>query len=124
MRNEPARVDSYIAALPDDQRAVLERLRSNIRAAAPDAHEGIAYQMPAFYSGTRFLVSYAAFKSHLSLFPASDGVTQQLGNQLGGNFSGQGTIRFTVDTPLSDDVVREIVRIRLLEVADTADQAS
>ena len=65
MRNEPHRVDAYLAALAPEQRDALSRLRATVRAGAPDAHEGIAYGMPAFYSGTRFLVSYAAFKRHL-----------------------------------------------------------
>ena len=120
---EPERVDAYIGALSDGPRAVLERLRATIRAAAPAAAEGISYNMPAFYMGRHFLVSYAAFKNHLSLFPASAGVEDQLGEELRENFAGSGTIRFTVDQPLSDDVVRQIIRIRLTEVAAQASQS-
>src|SRR4051812_12355431 len=58
----PTTVDEYLAALPEDRRAVMEELRAAIVAAAPDAVESIAYQMPAFRShGGQFLVSYAAF---------------------------------------------------------------
>jgi len=124
VKTEPERVDAYIEALPEAPRAVLEQLRSTIRAAAPDAVEGISYNMPAFYLGTRFLVSYAAFKRHLSLFPASGEIERQLGEQLKNNLAGRGTIQFTVDKPLPDDVVREIVRIRLIEVATEADSTA
>ena len=67
-------IEAYMAALPDDQRAVLEALRATIRAAAPEATEQIAYDMPAFKANGRFLVSYAAYKDHFSLFPASGAV--------------------------------------------------
>jgi hypothetical protein len=59
----PTSVDEYMAALPEDRRAVLEELRRTVKAAAPGATETIAYQMPALRSGDRFLVSYAAFKA-------------------------------------------------------------
>ena len=104
-----ARVDAYLAALPDDQRAALERLRANIKAAAPDAVEAISYSMPAFRLGRRVLVYYAAFSDHLSLFPASGSVRDKLGEELRGYFSGKGTIRFTPQQPLPDDLLREIL---------------
>ena len=68
----PTTVDEYIAGLPDDRRAAIEELRRTIRAAAPDAIESIAYLMPAFRTNGQFLVSYAAFKNHYSMFPASE----------------------------------------------------
>jgi uncharacterized protein YdhG (YjbR/CyaY superfamily) len=37
-----------IAAVRDDKRAALERLRKIIRAAVPKAEECISYQLPAF----------------------------------------------------------------------------
>ena len=57
-------VDEYMAALPDARRAVMEQVRGTVRSAAPDATEAIAYNMPAFRLGGRFLVSYEAFKRH------------------------------------------------------------
>jgi uncharacterized protein YdhG (YjbR/CyaY superfamily) len=117
VNSEPERVEAYLAALPDSQRAALERLRATIRGAAPDAVEGIAYKMPAFYSAGRFLVSYAAFKNHLSFFPASGTVIDRLGDELRTHFSGKGTLQFTPEEPLPDDLVRAIVAIRLEEIA-------
>ena len=115
--NGVARVEAYLAALPADQRAALERLRTVIRRAAPGATEGIAYQMPAFYQGTRYLVSYAAFKDHCSFFPASGTVRDKLGDELRRYFSGKGTLQFRADEPLPDELVERIVAIRLEETA-------
>ena len=57
----PTSVEDYLAALPQEARAALEKLRKTIRAAAPEATETISYQMPTFKDNGRFLVSYAAF---------------------------------------------------------------
>jgi uncharacterized protein YdhG (YjbR/CyaY superfamily) len=113
----PATVEAYLAALPAQQRAVLEDLRATIRAAAPDATELIAYGMPAFKSGGRLLVSYAAFKRHYSLFPASGAVLEALGDEIGPFYTAKATIQFTVERPLSADLVTRFVRVRLEEIA-------
>ena len=57
----------------------MEQLGAAVRAGAPDATETIAYGMPALRLDGRFLVSWASFKAHYSLFPASDGVVDGAG---------------------------------------------
>jgi uncharacterized protein YdhG (YjbR/CyaY superfamily) len=113
----PASVDDYLAALPEEQRAALAKLRKTIRAAAPEATEMISYQMPAFKNHGRFLVSYAAFKDHCSFFPASNAVMEALGEELKPYFSGKGTLRFTADKPLPTALVKKIVKARIEENA-------
>jgi uncharacterized protein YdhG (YjbR/CyaY superfamily) len=113
----PMTVDDYLAALPTTTRTALERLRRTIGAAAPGATETISYQMPAFKLDGRFLVSFAAFKDHCSLFPASGKVMETLGDELAPYFSGKGTLRFTVDEPISSGLVERIVKVRIEEIA-------
>ena len=111
-------VEEYLATLPDDRRAAVEELRRTIRAAAPQATETIAYEMPAFRShGGQFLVSYAAFKNHYSLFPASGAVVAALGEELTPFLAGKGTIRFPASRPIPAALVTKIVEIRVAENA-------
>ena len=110
-------VEDYLATLPGEQRAALEKLRKTIRAAAPEATETISYQMPAFKQDGRFLVSYAAFKDHCSLYPASYAVMEALGDDLEPYFSGKGTLRFQTDSPIPAQLVEKIVELRLEENA-------
>jgi uncharacterized protein YdhG (YjbR/CyaY superfamily) len=111
----PKSVDEYLAALPEEPRAALEKLRKTIKAAAPEATETISYQIPTFKDRGRMLVSYAAFKDHCSLFPAGEAVMEALGKELQPYFSGKGTLRFTADKPIPAALVKKIVKARLEE---------
>jgi uncharacterized protein YdhG (YjbR/CyaY superfamily) len=113
----PTSVDDYLAALPADRRAAIRELRETIRAAAPEATETIAYQMPAFRTNGQFLVSYAAYKAHYSLFPASGAVIEALGDEVAPYLAGKGTIRFPANQAIPLATVTKIVRIRLAENA-------
>ena len=114
----PLTVDAYLAGLDPDRRERIETIRRTVAAAAPDAVESIAYQMPAFRShGGQFLVSFGAWKRHDSLFPASDAVVRELGSELTPYLVGKGTIRFPVDRPISVATIERIVAVRLAENA-------
>ncbi len=107
-------VDEYLARVPAGQRAALEGLRRNIRAAAPEATEGMAWGMPAFRQRV-WLVGYAAFKEHLSFFSMSAEVIRRNAAALKGFKTTKGTIHFTQDRPLPARLVARIVKARLAE---------
>ena len=44
----PKDIDEYIASFPKDIQEILEKIRTTIRKAAPDAEEIINYQIPTF----------------------------------------------------------------------------
>jgi len=113
----PTTVDEYMAGLDEDRRATLEQIRAAVKQVAPEATEAISYKMPAFKLNGRFLVSYDAFKRHSSLFPASDAVCEELGDEIAPYLSGKGTIRFPSTEPVPVDLVRRVVEIRLREEA-------
>ncbi len=115
-------VDEYMAQLPDDRRAVMEQLRETIRVAAPDATEAVSYNMPAFRLHGRFLVSYEAFKRHYSLFPWTDAMLEELGDEMKRYAVGKGTIRFPAEEPLPLELVSRIVGLRRHEVEAEANQ--
>ncbi len=112
----PTTVEDYLAALPEVPRAALEKLRKTIKAAAPEAIETISYQMPTYKLHGRFLVSFAAFKNHCSLFSASAKVLEahREGEPY---FSGKGTLRFSTDKPIPAALVKKIVKTRIEENA-------
>ncbi|HSK93091.1 MAG TPA: DUF1801 domain-containing protein [Candidatus Angelobacter sp.] len=117
-----ASVDDYMAELPQDRRATMELLRGAIRSAAPDATEVIAYNMPAFRLNGRFLVSYEAYRHHYSLFPWSEAMLGELGDELQPHAVGRGTIRFPADQPIPLQLVTRVVQFRLRELDAEAER--
>jgi uncharacterized protein YdhG (YjbR/CyaY superfamily) len=72
--------------------------------------------MPALRShGGQFLVSYAAYKRHYSLFPASGAVIEALEDELAPYLAGKGTIQFPAGKPIPLDLVTRIVKVRVAE---------
>ncbi len=114
---KPATVAEYVVAAPEDRRAGLEEFRRTVMAAAPQAVECIAYDMPAYRLDGRFMVSFGAYKRHYSLFPASQVVLDALGEEAAAYARGRGTFQFPVSAPLPLDLIDRIVRIRLDETA-------
>ncbi len=109
--------DAYMATLTERQRAVLEEVRSVIRAAAPDATETISYQMPAIRAHGRALVAYAAFADHWSLFPMGGAAGLMESADLAPYWNGKGTLRFAYDEPVPAAIVTRVVAERLAENA-------
>jgi uncharacterized protein YdhG (YjbR/CyaY superfamily) len=110
-----ATVTEYLRAVPAKPRAALQRLRKTIKAAAPGSVEGISYGMPTFKLQGRMLVSYAAFKNHLSFFPGSTAVRAAEQGKLMGYKTSKGTIQFTVDQPLPATLVKRLIKARIRE---------
>lgn len=110
-------VDAYLASVGADQRAALERLRKQIRAAAPKAEECMSYGMPAFRHGGRLLVAFSASANHCSFFPMNGTTVAAHKAELAAFGTSKGTIRFTPEKPLPAALVRRIVRERIAENA-------
>lgn len=114
---KPASVDAYLAALPPPARDVVESIRATARTAAPDADEVVAYDMPALRLDGRFLVSYAAYRRHYSLFPWNPFVIAEVGEgDLRPFMAGKGTLQFPVGAPVPLDLVRRVVEARVPEL--------
>ena len=113
---KPQTIDEYLAPLSDEKRAALEKLRTDIRAAAPKAEECISYQIPAFRLGGRLLVAFGAAANHCAFYPGALPVESHK-DALKGYKTSKGTIRFQPDRPLPATLVRKLVRTRIEERA-------
>jgi uncharacterized protein YdhG (YjbR/CyaY superfamily) len=109
----PQTVDDYLAALPKEARATLEKIRKTIKAVAPKATEVISYQMP-MYKHHGMLVGFAAFKDHCSLFPGAK-VVATYKDELKSYKTSKGTIRFPIGKPLPAALVKKLVKARIAE---------
>ena len=115
MTHDP-RIDAYLATLPADQQEALQRLRARIASVVPDAVETISYGMPAFKLDGRFLVSFAGWKAHCSIYPLTDTFRKAHEAELKGYRSTKGSLHFTTDAPLPGSLVEGLVRARLADL--------
>ena len=60
--------DAYIAAAPEQFRAMLQQLRAQLSRALPDAQEVVKYDMPGFQIEGTIIAGYAAFSKQCGLY--------------------------------------------------------
>lgn len=104
-------VDEYIKGFSGDVQDKLKALRAAIREAAPDAEECISYRMPAYRQGGP-LVYFAAFKSHIGLYPTASGI-EAFRDEFKAYKSGKGSVQFPMDEPLPLELVTRVVKFKL-----------
>jgi len=114
MAAKPKTIDEYLAALSDDKREALEKLRKTIRAAAPKGEECISYSLPAFRLNG-MLVAFGATANHCAFYPMSSTTVEAHKDELKDYDTSKGTIRFQADKPLPAALVRKLVKARIAE---------
>lgn len=111
----PATVSEYIAAAPPKARKSLRQIRAAIRKAAPGIGERISYRIPTFDLDGRYLLYLAAFKDHVSIYPATASMMARYGEQLKPYRSGAGTLRFAHGERLPLALITRLARLRVQE---------
>jgi uncharacterized protein YdhG (YjbR/CyaY superfamily) len=114
-------VEHWLSRLDAAQRAALEKLRAQIRSAAPGAEEVISYGQPTFKLHGH-LVAFGAFKNHLSFFPMNATVIAENAAALKTFETSKGTIQFTPDKPIPAALVRKIVKARIAQNLEVANE--
>lgn len=107
-------IDEYITNFPLSIQNKLNAIRKTIKAAVPkETTEKISYGIPTFYLNGN-LVHFAAFKDHISFFPASSGV-KKFKKELTNYKLSKGTIQFSLTDELPITLIKRIVKFRVLE---------
>ena len=110
-------IDEYITAFPKEVQDVLEKIRSTIRESAPKAEEAISYGIPAFRLNGRGLVYFGAWKNHIGFYPTPSGI-EAFKKELAPFKLEKGSVQFSLDKPISYDLVKKIVRYRVTEILE------
>ncbi|HSP75397.1 MAG TPA: DUF1801 domain-containing protein [Cryobacterium sp.] len=109
-------IEESLAAVPQPERDALQNVIAIARRLAPDAVDGVSYGLPTLKVNGSPLVAVAASAQHLSVFPFSPAAIDAVRSHLEGFSLSKGTIRFTPDHPVPDDVLEQIVQARLAEI--------
>jgi len=111
-------VDEYIASQPGAAQLVLERVRSAIRGALPQAKEVISYQIPAYKLEVGPVLYFAGWKQHYSLYPATARALATFKNDLAPYEVRKNTIRFAFSEPVPVKLIARIAKFRAEEVGE------
>ncbi len=106
-------IDEYIAQFPVEVQAILTKLRSEIRKAAPGAEERISYQMPGFFLNGR-LVWFGVQKGYIGFYPTGSGI-EAFKDELSAYEGTKGSAHFPLDQPMPYALIRKIVKYRVAE---------
>ncbi len=108
-------IDAYISAFPKHVQDTLEAIRRTIQRAAPEAEEAISYRMPAFKLKGHALVYFAAFKSHIGLYPPPPEALKKAVSPYAGP---KGNLKFPLDKPIPLDLVKKIAQHRAQQISE------
>jgi uncharacterized protein YdhG (YjbR/CyaY superfamily) len=92
-------VDEYIAQFPADVQDVLQEVRRRCRAAVPGSGEMISYGIPTVTLGGKYVVYFAGWAHHISVYPvpAGDDAFQA---EIAPFRSAKGTLKFPLGRPI------------------------
>jgi uncharacterized protein YdhG (YjbR/CyaY superfamily) len=111
-------VDDYLARYPPEVQATLRQVRAAIRKALPKAEEAISYGIPTYRQDGTYVVYFAGWKKHFSLYPVSERVRTDLGDALAPHEVEKGTIRFALNEPVPARLIGRIVKALARDAAE------
>ena len=101
-------VDGYIESFPPEVQVILEEIRRTINSAAPDTQETISYQIPTVTLDDRYLVYFAGWKRHVSIYPIHT-LDGPLEDEVADFRSGKDTLQFPLNEPVPYDLIEQVV---------------
>lgn len=114
-------IDEYIETFPENIQAVLHQVRKTIKAAAPKAGEKISYGIPTFTMNGKYLIYFAGWKSHISIYPIPVG-DDAFNQEVAPYVSGKGTLKFPLDKPIPLKLITKIVKLKVAEHSGRTDK--
>lgn len=109
-----ATVDDYILSAPKDAQEKLRELRQVIKEIIPTGEETISYGIPTVKRNGRYVVYFAGYKNHVSLYPILESIEKSVA-AVATYKKGRGTMQFPLDKPLPLPLIRQIVKLLVKE---------
>lgn len=115
MGEKATSIDEYLDGIDPAFRAELMRIRALVTRLVPSVEETISYRMPTLKYKDRALVYFTASKKHMSFYPSSWAI-EELRDRLSAYKTTEHSIQFTLDNPLPDDLIEDLVRVHVREI--------
>lgn len=114
MKNKINSIDEYIGTFPENVQTILKQVRKTIKAAVPKAEEKISYGIPTFTLNGKYLIYFAGWKHHISIYPIPVG-DEALNQEIAPYVSGKGTLKFPIGKPMPLKLITKIVKLKVAE---------
>ena len=105
-------VEEYIAGFPDDVQAVLRKVQQTIAEVVPEADLVISYGIPTFKIGGKYVVYFAGWKKHISVYPIPAGDEGYLAG-IAPYRQGAGTLKFKLSEPIPYALIKKTAELLL-----------
>ncbi|MFC7848472.1 iron chaperone [Arthrobacter sp. NPDC057388] len=92
-------VDEYIAQFPADVQEILQEIRRRCRDAVPGSGEMISYGIPTVTLDGKYVVYFAGWSHHISVYPAPSG-DDAFRADIAPFLAGKGTLKFPLGKPV------------------------
>jgi len=109
-------IDDYLTTVEPSKRKELERIRALAKQTVPGAEEAIVYGMPTLTYQDKPFLGFDAHKQHIGIYPYSSQVIETLKDQLHDYSFSKGAIRVPLDHPISEEMLKHIIHLRLLQI--------
>jgi len=121
MKSKINSIDEYIDTFPEDMQTILKQVRKTIKAAAPEAGERISYGIPTFTLNDKYLIYFAGWKHHISIYPIPIG-DDAFNQEIAPYVAGKGSLKFPIDKPMPLKLITKIVKLKVAESLSRTDQ--
>ena len=103
-------IDKYISIYPKEVQEKLNLIRKIAHEIAPNAEEKISYGVPTVVLNGKYLVYFAGFKKHISIYPVTESIEKSI-KEISDYRTGKGTLQFPLEKPLPLPLIREIIQL-------------
>lgn len=100
-------IDDYIASQPAEMGTILREVRRRVHEAVPGAGEMISYGIPTITLEGHYVVYFAGWKHHLSVYPVPRG-DEDLRAEMEPYLTGKGTLKFPLGKPVPYDLIANV----------------
>lgn len=107
-------IDKYLSSFPKETQEKLEEIRKIAHEIAPEAKEKISYGVPTITVNGKYLVYFAGFKKHISIYPVTEDVEKSV-DGISKYRTGKGTLQFPINKPPPLPLIRKIIQALMIE---------
>ncbi len=111
---KPKTIDEYISGFPITTQNVLWQVFEILKIKLPKAEEAISYGIPTFKLNNTYVVYFAGYKKHISLYPAPI-EHEDFKKDLAKYKAGKATVQFSLNKPLPIKLIEKIAKYLLSE---------